>query len=224
LGKKDLIDKPRAAMLMARGMGIRPLDEDRIRQLVEAGDHRRATARVLESYGREIFGFLMARLRDDELVSEIFSEFAEDLLRGLPRFEWRCSARAWAYTLARHAASRQLDALARRRNRDVPLSEAPELLALVQQVRTETQTHCKTEVRDHVAELRARLPEEDQTLLLLRVGRELDWREITIVLAGPEASLSEDELRRRAATLRKRFQLVKQKLKRLAREEGLLAQ
>ena len=64
-----------------------------------------------------------------------------------------------------------------------------------------------------LASLRAELSETDQLLLMLRVDRELDFLEIALVFLGDEQA-SEAELKRETARLRKRFQLVKARLKR----------
>jgi RNA polymerase sigma-70 factor (ECF subfamily) len=70
--------------------------ERRIHACCVAGDKTQAATLLLEGYGREIFGFLVARLRDRGAADEVFSRFAEDLWRGLEGFGWRCSARVWA--------------------------------------------------------------------------------------------------------------------------------
>src|SRR6478609_8622769 len=98
--------------------------EERIRSAFNRGDLERAATTLLEFYGAEIFGFLVARLRNTELASEAFADFTEDLWRGLAGFRWMCSARAWAYTLARHAASRASRQRRRRGAHVVQLSDA----------------------------------------------------------------------------------------------------
>src|SRR5690349_1891713 len=92
--------------------------EAQIRAFCEAGNKKKAATLLLEGYGREILGFLISRLRDRDAASEVFSMFTEDLWCGLDGFRWSCSARVWAYTLARHAASHYLRE-ARRRVRNV---------------------------------------------------------------------------------------------------------
>ncbi|MET0385081.1 MAG: sigma-70 family RNA polymerase sigma factor, partial [Polyangiales bacterium] len=71
--------------------------EAAIREQQTAGDLERATALLLDSYGPEIFRYLVARLRESHAAEEAYSEFAYDLWRGLLGFRWSCSARAWAY-------------------------------------------------------------------------------------------------------------------------------
>jgi RNA polymerase sigma-70 factor (ECF subfamily) len=72
-------------------------------------------------------------------------------------------------------------------------------------------------MRQGVARLRARLDAIEQTLLVLRVDQRLSWEEIADVLAGPGPGESLTP-----AALRKRYERLKDKLRRLARAEGLL--
>jgi RNA polymerase sigma-70 factor (ECF subfamily) len=74
--------------------------------------------------------------------------------------------------------------------------------------------------RSEIRRLREELPQPDQMLLILRINKEIDWSDIAAALA--EEDLEPDELKREAALLRKRYQLVKETLRKLARERGLL--
>lgn len=197
--------------------------EREIRTHCDAAAYERAATVLLASYGRELFAFLVSRLRDADAASDAFSQFSEDLWRGLPGFSWRCSARAWAYTLARHAAARHAKVAGRERRRRVPLSQAGARSELEQGIRTETLAALKTEVKDRISQLRERLPAEDQTLLLLRVNRGFDWLEIAhVTQADSDEASDQAALVREAARLRKRFQLVKARLRKLAEADGLL--
>jgi RNA polymerase sigma-70 factor (ECF subfamily) len=88
------------------------------------------------------------------------------------------------------------------------------------QVRTETLDYLKSETKDRFAALRQRLSSEEQGLLVLRINERMSWEEIARVqLEEP----TEATVKREAARLRKRFQLVRDKLRKLAKAEGLLA-
>ncbi len=69
--------------------------------------------------------------------------------------------------------------------------------------------------RAGLARLRALLEPEDQTLLTLRVDRELEWEEVATVLSGEGEPVT-------PVALRQRFTRLKARLKELARDEGLL--
>jgi RNA polymerase sigma-70 factor, ECF subfamily len=196
--------------------------EARIRGCQEVGDKKAAATALLDGYGRELFGFLVAHLRDRDAATEVFSDFTEDLWRGLDGFRWQCSARVWSYALVRHAASRYLKSARRRGMRHVGLSRAGPLSAIEEKVRTATLAAARTESRSRVARLRQRLPEDDQTLLILRVSRGLGWLEIAQVMAGEGEPLAEAAATKEAARLRKRYQLAKDKLRQMAIEEGLV--
>jgi RNA polymerase sigma-70 factor (ECF subfamily) len=192
--------------------------EGEIRSLREKRDLRGAATRAVEGYGPEVFGFLAAVLRDEQDASEVFSQTCEDLWRGLGRFEGRCTLRVWFYALARHAAARFRRAPHRRRGRHMALSEATDLAA---QVRSRTQPHLRTSVKDRFVAIRDSLSEDDRALLILRVDRGMSWREIATSFSdGPRDA--DGELGRVEARLRKRFQHVKESIRIRARTAGLL--
>jgi RNA polymerase sigma-70 factor, ECF subfamily len=193
-------------------------EETEIRTLHAAGEKRRAAERLIETYGRELFGFLIARLRDRDAASEVFSQFTEDLWRGFEAFRWQCSARVWSYTLARHAASRYIDDCRRRGRLEAPLSHAGPLSEIAEKIRTETETALQSEPQRRLAKLREQLSHEDQLLLILRVNRKLAWREIAQILLGEADATNEGALEREASRLRKRFQIAKIELRRLMGE------
>jgi RNA polymerase sigma-70 factor, ECF subfamily len=195
--------------------------ERQIRALCDSGDRDKAATLLLQGYGGEIFRFLMSRLRDDQASSDVFSQFTEDLWRGLAGFRWECSARVWSYSLARHAASRYILDVRRRRGREAPLSSAGPLSELEQKIRTQTLAAVRTEVKGRVAELREKLSPDDQTLLILRVNRKLNWKEIAQVMLDEKDAATERALDTEAARLRKRFQLVKEKLREMASKADL---
>jgi RNA polymerase sigma-70 factor (ECF subfamily) len=80
----------------------------------------------------------------------------------------------------------------------------------------------RTETKKRMAELRERLPVDDQTLLILRVTRKLNWKEVARVMVdAPDGTeVAEHDLDQEAARLRKRYQLVKEKLRQMALEGG----
>jgi RNA polymerase sigma-70 factor (ECF subfamily) len=198
--------------------------ERSIRDACAAGDVAGATTAALRRYGPELLGFLVGVHGDYDEASEAFAVFSEKLWSTMARFEWRCSLRTWCYRLVRQAAVdvRRGD----RRQAHVGLSSVPEVMELATRVRTETLSFLRTANRTALESLRDELPEEDRALLVLRVDRELEWREIAIVLANASSRSdrveNEAALKREAARLRKRFQLVTERLRALARERKLL--
>jgi RNA polymerase sigma-70 factor (ECF subfamily) len=196
--------------------------ERRIRAHFDAGDKKKAATTLLEGYGREILSFLIAQLRDRDAASEVFSQFTEELWKSLDGFRWECSARVFCYTLARRAAGHYIKDARRRRGRQVPLSHAGPLSAIEEKIRTATLAAVRTETRTRIAELRASLPPEDQALLLLRINRRLDWKEIAQVMSHEGEAVSDEVLAREAARLRKRYQVAKDKLRQMAETQGLV--
>lgn len=197
--------------------------ETEIRRRFDAGDMEGAASLAMKGYGPEIYGFLAATHRRQEDADEVFSLFAEGLWRGLPGFSWQSSLRTWAYAVARRLSLRYRRDARRHAQRVAPLPDDSALAALAADVRSATLPYLQSQVKDRISELRASLPPEDQELLLLRVDRKLAWAELAQVLRGEDAPPLEGEaLKREAARLRKRFQLIKDQLRELGRREGLL--
>jgi hypothetical protein len=123
--------------------------------------------------------------------------------------------------LARHAELRFRAEPQRRPDRNLPF--AAQLEEVEERHRSSTSPYRRTWVRERLRELRGRLHEQDELLLLLRVDRALAWREIARVLLPPGVDASDGLLPREAARLRQRFAVIKQRLRQWAMEEGLLS-
>ncbi len=197
---------------------MEPNIEAEARAHAEAGRWPDATTVALRGYGPELVDYLIAIARSETDGSDAFAQFSVDLWRGLPGFRWEASLRTWCYTLARHALARLQRAPARRR---VVALESEQLANLAEQIRTRTVTHLRTEVKDRVRELRTRLSPEEQSILVLRIDRNLPWRDIARVLADEGEEVAEVELVKRSAALRKRFEGIKDRLRAMARAEGI---
>ena len=208
--------------------------ERSVRERCDAKDYDAGATLAIKGYGPEIYGFLLGLHGGEEGASDVFAVVCENLWRGLPRFAWASTLRTWVYTIARHASLRHRENARRRARGAVPIGEHASKLAA--EVRTATQTFLKTEKKDGFARLRESLPAEDQMLLVLRVDRDLAWTELARIMlgngdeeggegacevkGGEEAD--EEALKREAARLRKRFQLLKEKLIAMGEREGLL--
>jgi RNA polymerase sigma-70 factor (ECF subfamily) len=207
---------------LVRGVDRLRLEQD-VRALSKRGDHVAAATLALGGYGPEILGFLIAVHQNEADASEAFSEFSEVVWRKLPAFTWEATLRTWAYAVARNV-SRALHRNASRRGRRAGAAGDSVLEGIAQAVRSETLTYLRTEMKTRLQALRDQLPEEDRMLVVLRVDRGLEWNELARVLGEAEGDtpIYETALAREAARLRKRFQLVKDKLRELARREGLV--
>jgi RNA polymerase sigma-70 factor (ECF subfamily) len=197
--------------------------ESALRAARARGELRVVATRVVEAYGAEILGFLAAVVRDRhdrrdrEEAGEVFAQFCEDLWAGLPAFRGEASFRTWAYTLARNAAHRHARDPLRRRG--VALSDCPELAELEQRARTATLSYLRSDVKDRVSRLREALDPDDRMLLILRVDRSMSWNEMADVMIDPAPS-DDAERARGAASLRKRFERIKDRLRKLAQSDA----
>ena len=202
-----------------QGTAVRD-DESIIRNAFERGDMQRAMEEALRRFGPEVMRYLYGHLGDSDLADDAFSEFQQRVWSSLPRFEWRSSFRTWAYVLARRAAADVRRSEGRRRQHRQPLTES-QFADVAAQVRTATLPLLKTAAKSALARLREGLPADDKMLLVLRGDRGLDWEAVACVFLGKDAP-DDADLRRESARLRKRYQLVKERLRERARGEGLL--
>ena len=186
--------------------------EAEIADLLESNDLPSAAAAILREYGPAILAYLASLARDEDRADDAFSQFCEDLWRGLPGFRRDASVRTWVYKLAWHAWLRNEREPYRRRGRQLATEEMSRVAA---EVRSTTALHLRSEAKDAVARLRQQLTPAEQSLLVLRIDRGLSWSDVASVMSTPEEDLD-------AQTVAKRFQRVKDRLRKLAEDAGLL--
>jgi len=186
--------------------------EPRILALLDAGDLSGAATEALRGYGPQVLGYLTAVLRNEDDANDVFSQFAEDLWRGLPGFRRESAVRTWAFRLAWHAASRYARDPYRKRHRPILSTEASKI---AEEIRSTMSTFAPGGRADKLVKLRDSLDPEEQTLLILRVDKAMPWEDVAEVLGADGDPVS-------PAALRKRFERLKEKLGRLAREQGLI--
>ncbi len=186
--------------------------EERIRELAARGDLQPAATEAIRWLGPEILGYLAAMVKSEADAAEVFSQFAEDLWRGLPGFRWDSSLRTWAYRIAYHAAARFARDPYRQRGQRFETTMASRIADDVRRSSVLRQDQREQQL----AALRAELDPDERTVLILRLDRGLSWREVAEVLAA-QGEAPPDE-----AALRKRFERIKDKLGKKARQAGLI--
>jgi len=185
--------------------------EARIRDLLAADDCPAAATAAIQEFGPPVLRYLRSLLRDEDDASDAFSVFAENVWRGLPTWRGEGSLKAWAFRLAWNGAMNLKNEAWRRRGRRFFSGEAS---ALAEEIRT--RSHVKVErQRNALDKLRESLDVEEISLLTLRIDQKLSWAEIADVTAI-------DGQRVEAAALMKRFERLKGRLAKMAKEQGLL--
>jgi RNA polymerase sigma-70 factor (ECF subfamily) len=184
--------------------------EKRVQEMLASGNLRGAATEAIQGYGPKVLGYLRSILRDDSDAADAFSNFAEDLWRGIGSYRGEASFKTWAYKLAWCAAMHIRSDTYRRLGRRLESGEASGLAA---EIRT------RSVVRDEVQrrgldKLRATLTPEEQTLLFLRLDQQLGWSEVAEVLSADGEVVE-------AATVRKRYERLKADLAKLVKEQGL---
>lgn len=168
-----------------------------------AGFAARAGA-IFQRYGREVRAFLSVRTSSRASMEEVYSAFSEDVWKGLPQLRAHGQLRGWLYVVARNALARHVRAKLRWRSRHV----AAELDELQAEPRRSLATRLGE--RDRLEELLAQLEPEDRFLLEQRSLFAKPWRDIA-ALRCKQADAR--ELERESARLRKRYQLLLQRLR-----------
>jgi RNA polymerase sigma-70 factor, ECF subfamily len=198
--------------LVLDDVGIDEGLEQAIAQHLAAKDLAAATTAALQGLGPQILGYLTATLRDDDIAYDVFGQFSEELWKSIGTFRAESSFRTWAYKLVMHAIGRH-----RRdpyRNRAMEL-ESIEISAIALEVRSRTPKFKQTEVKDKFTQLRESLDPADQTLLFLRIDQSLPWNDVAEIMSAEGEPVE-------AATLRKRLERAKERLREMAAAEGLL--
>ncbi len=186
--------------------------EHKIRERWDLHDLAGATEIALRGYGSEIYGFLVAFHHDEEDASEVWSRVTERLWKGFDRFAWQSSFRTWIYAIARNTSIRFRQEKRRRAHQDAPLPDGSQL-DVAARLRTATASYLRTSHKERFAAFRESLPEDDRMLLVLRVDKQLGWNDLARVMHADAGEPLDDEgLKRESARLRKRFQLVKERL------------
>lgn len=190
--------------------------EERLSSLLRGHARDELAALAVETYGGELYGFLIRVVGEPVAAADVFVQMIEDLWRGLPAVRDDGSVRTWLYRLA-YQASMQ--------HRCSPWS--PTVLAgspgppqWVATARTMTASW-RAEVDDRWHELRRELLPEDRALLVLRVDRGLAWHDIAEVLRSEHSEDPAGADTREVARLRQRFQVLKDQLRVRARAAGL---
>jgi RNA polymerase sigma-70 factor (ECF subfamily) len=185
--------------------------EAQVQGLLQAGDQRAAASAVIEALGPAILRYLRSMLRAEDDAADAFSQWAENVWRGLPAFRFGASLKTWCYRLAWNAAQNLRNEAWRRHGQRLATGQAS---MLAQSVRTRSVIVVERQ-RQALDELRAALDDEDRSLLVLRLDQGLSWEEVAAVMAGDGTPVE-------PATLMKRFERVKARLGKLAKERGLL--
>jgi RNA polymerase sigma-70 factor (ECF subfamily) len=185
--------------------------EEKIAACLKQGDLGQAATEGLRAYGAEIGGYLAAILRDQTAAADVFSEFCEDVWKGIAGFRGDSAFRTWAYAVAWNAIRMYRRDPYRRRAQRLASSDYSRL---ADRLAKSSLLHADPLAADRLARLRATLTPFEQSMLILRIDKGLPWREIAQILA--EEGTAADP-----ATLRKQFERLKDRLLDQAAREGL---
>jgi RNA polymerase sigma-70 factor (ECF subfamily) len=185
--------------------------DELVLSMLEAGDTREAATTLLRTHGPSVLRYLRSLLREEGAVDDAFSLFAEWAWSGISRFRGDSSLRTWAFGIAWNAARRVSDEAWRKHKKRLKTRDASKL---AQEIRASSALELDRQ-SDKLEELRRELSPEERNLLALRIDQQLSWDEIAAILASNSERVS-------VAVLRKRFERLKERIARMARERGLV--
>jgi RNA polymerase sigma-70 factor (ECF subfamily) len=192
--------------------GVPLVDPDALATALLAAGRRRAAAEaVIRANGSRIRPYLLAVLRDADIADDAYSIWCEWVLNGIASYRGDAPLRTWAYGVAHNAARRVADDVFRRRR--CSLSRVGSRIVH----RTSSSARERERAGRALDAIRARLSLDEQGLLALRIDHALDWEAVASILS-PQPG----EGPTNAAALRKRFERLKARIRRLAREAGML--
>lgn len=181
--------------------------------LLAAGKLRAAAEELIRVHGARMQRYLLSVLRDQDAAGDAYSVWCEWVLKGIPGYRGDAPIRTWAYGVAHNAARRVRDDAFRRRRCSLSRVGASRAAAGAP---SSSLRHRERAARVLEA-IRARLSLDDQGLLALRVDHGLEWESVAAIL-----SPAPGERPTTATALRKRFERLKDRIRRLAREAGAL--
>jgi RNA polymerase sigma-70 factor, ECF subfamily len=185
--------------------------EGTIRDRLTEGDVPAAATAAIRGYGPQVLRYLRSILGNEDDAREAFSQFAENLWRGLPEFRGSAPFRVWAYRVAWNVASDMRKQPWRTRRQELATGEASRIAA---KVSTSSDEKYERRRRELLA-LRESLSLEDRALAALRIDQGLSWAECAEALSRDGKVVKEN-------TLTKRFERIKERLGALARKRGLI--
>jgi RNA polymerase sigma-70 factor (ECF subfamily) len=181
-------------------------EEKDIQLLCQQGNIDAAAHLAIQRYGPGVLGWLVSINANRAVAEDIFQMFCLDLWRGLPAFRWESTLFTWSYRVAWSTFYRFQQG--ERRHEHVPLSDICSQWAVeASSIHSRMQ---RQQTQERLITLRQQLPEDLQSVLILRLDRDFSFSEISEVLEISEESA------------RQKFHRAKTRLKDLAQKEGLI--
>ncbi len=206
--------RPRGGGRQAPADGVPIADPDAVASaLLAAGKTRAAAEELIRVHGSRMQRYLLSVLRDPDAADDAYSVWCEWVLNGIPGYRRDAPLRTWAYGVAHNAARRVRDDAFRRRR--CSLSRAGGSRAAAGP--PSSSLRHRERAAQVLEAIRARLSLDDQGLIALRVDHGLEWESVAAILSPAPGARPTT-----AAALRKRYERLKDRIRRLAREAGAI--
>lgn len=168
------------------------------------GETARAVGAIQRALGPELRAYLRATMRDADAASEVHAELAEQLTLAMGRYRRESSVRTFVYAVAWNLVRAHRRRAARERRRFG--GEADHDAIAAPGPRTPTPAYRRTTAKERLRAARAQLDHDELNLIVLRVDRDMGWKEIGEILGTGGAPAE-------TAVLRKRFERLVKRLR-----------
>lgn len=168
------------------------MDETDIRQLLAAGDQRKAFERIVERLQEKIFHLALSMTRNEATARDLAQESLLRVWKALPAYNGNASLSTWIYTITRNVCLTELTRAARRQAMSL---DAPESAGTLQSL-TAPQASDGAAHLDIEAML-SRLPEKYQRVLRLFYLEQKSYEETAALLGLPVGTVKTNLFRAR---------------------------
>ncbi|HET6332646.1 MAG TPA: hypothetical protein VFG30_05505 [Polyangiales bacterium] len=199
--------------------------DDEVGACLREGDIEGAAARVLSGCGPCVRGYLRVALGEDRLVRDAFSAFSEAVWQRIRRYRGEPRLIVWTHRLAYVAAKERRETSRLRK----PAATRKSRPASRDLSRTRAATLEPLGAAEDAELMRRELSLEEQTLLTLRIDRQLEWQDIAWVLGqraggGGRAGRAGRAGNEAGSQIARRYERLVARLHSTAIARGLIAQ
>jgi RNA polymerase sigma-70 factor (ECF subfamily) len=200
--------------------------ENRVRELIAIKDVREAAGLALygsaengryDGHGVRVFGYLRAIMKNDRDAKEVFAKFSRLVHKDIGSCPSDGSLKSWLYGIAYRV---MVEHMKERKTRcDFQFARTEQRAS---HARASIDRWDQSSVKDVLRELCSQLPENQQTIFILRVDRNMDWEELARVFLNAQEFAEPEILQFVVCHLKTQFNRAKEKVHTLAAAKVLL--
>ncbi len=200
--------------------------ENRVRELISEKEVRDAAGLALygtvengrsDGYGVRVFGHLRAIMKNDREAKEVFFKFSCVVLEDIAAFRGELSLKSWLYGVAYRVMVEHWKERNTRSEFQFTRNDDRAFHG-----RASIDRWDESPIKDALRQLCSQLPKDEQTILILRIERDMDWYELARVFLDIEEATNAELLQFVMNRRKLRFNRSKEKVHTLAAVKALL--